>query len=490
MSGASDTRIVEMRFDNKNFESNVKQSMSTLDKLKKKLKLDGASKGLEEVEKKSKKIEFKDLNRSIDNVGKKFSALESIAAGVFMRIGMKAADAGIKIVKSFSVDQIASGWNRLASKTTAIQVIMSSLKDDASKFTDELSKMEYVEKWMEKISWFSDETSFDLPALTDGIGKLTSKAVGLEDAVTAVEGMSLWAASAGQNAQTAARMYDQLSQAVGSGYMSTKDWMSVESAQMDTAEFKELAISIAEDMGIIKEGEVTIADFRNSLSKKWFTTDVQIEAYKRYGEAVDYVIEKQQELADAGIEKTASEILKMLEESGEDIADTLAFKALKRGQEAKTFQEAIEATNTAVATGWMNIFETITGNYLQQRELWTDLSNDLYHIFVDPLNEMTDVLSIWSEGFKINKVDPLADAYKEGKLDNIYNDYKVISKAAAEAALLTTEADGAAYRHIRTLEDGTQQLVTFFKDSSGQYRYYVNEIFDEDRPETYREIVK
>lgn len=481
MSRTVDTRTVEMRFDNKNFESNVKQSMSTLDKLKQKLKMDGASKGLKEIEKSSKKLEFKDLDRSIDNVGKKFSALETIATGVFLKIGMNVADVGAKIIKSFTVDQISSGWNRLANKTSSIQVIMSSLKDDASKFTDEISKMKYVEKWMEKISWFSDETSFDLPALTNGIGKLTSKAVGLEDAVTAVEGMSLWAASAGQNAQTAARMYDQLSQAVGRGYMSTQDWMSVESAQMDITEFEELAIAIAEEKKIIKQGEVTVTNFRNTLSKKWFTKDVQIEAYKRYGEAVDYVIQKQKELADAGIDKNASEILTMLEESNDPIADTLAFKALKRGQEAKTFAESIEATNTAVASAWMNIFETITGNYLEQRKLWTDLSNDLYHIFVDPLNDITEIMSIWNRGFKEGPLDVIDQAYAAGKLDDIHSGYKYISKSAAEAAVETSKVGDEVYYTIETLDDGTQEFVKHVKETSGAYHLYAKKIYDEDK---------
>ena len=44
MSRTIDSRVVEMQFDNKQFESNVKTSMSTLDKLKQSLNLTGASK--------------------------------------------------------------------------------------------------------------------------------------------------------------------------------------------------------------------------------------------------------------------------------------------------------------------------------------------------------------------------------------------------------------------------------------------------------------
>ena len=47
MSKTVDERVVEMRFDNKQFEQNVQTSLSTLDKLKRSLNLDGAAKGLE-----------------------------------------------------------------------------------------------------------------------------------------------------------------------------------------------------------------------------------------------------------------------------------------------------------------------------------------------------------------------------------------------------------------------------------------------------------
>ena len=47
MSTTIDERVVEMRFDNRQFENNVQTSMSTLDKLKQKLNFNGASKGLE-----------------------------------------------------------------------------------------------------------------------------------------------------------------------------------------------------------------------------------------------------------------------------------------------------------------------------------------------------------------------------------------------------------------------------------------------------------
>ena len=49
MSTTVDERVVEMRFDNKQFEQNIQTSLSSLDKLKKSLNLEGAAKGLETV---------------------------------------------------------------------------------------------------------------------------------------------------------------------------------------------------------------------------------------------------------------------------------------------------------------------------------------------------------------------------------------------------------------------------------------------------------
>ena len=78
MSNTVDSRIVEMRFDNKNFESNVAQSMSTLDKLKAKLNLSGASKGLENLDKAAKNTNMSGLATGIETVNARFSAMQVI----------------------------------------------------------------------------------------------------------------------------------------------------------------------------------------------------------------------------------------------------------------------------------------------------------------------------------------------------------------------------------------------------------------------------
>ena len=53
-----DTNVVEMQFDNRNFEKNVATSMSTLDKLKAKLSFKGVIDGLDDFGRAAKNVDL------------------------------------------------------------------------------------------------------------------------------------------------------------------------------------------------------------------------------------------------------------------------------------------------------------------------------------------------------------------------------------------------------------------------------------------------
>ena len=75
MSKTIDQRVVEMQFDNRQFESGVKTSMSTIDKLKQKLNFTDAGKGLENIGAAAKKIDMNSLAKGVEAVQVKFSSL-------------------------------------------------------------------------------------------------------------------------------------------------------------------------------------------------------------------------------------------------------------------------------------------------------------------------------------------------------------------------------------------------------------------------------
>lgn len=82
MSRVIDDRIVEMKFDNKDFEKNVQTSMDTLDNLKKELKMEDAADGLTGIGQAARDIDLSSLSDSIQSISDRFSTMGIIGMTV------------------------------------------------------------------------------------------------------------------------------------------------------------------------------------------------------------------------------------------------------------------------------------------------------------------------------------------------------------------------------------------------------------------------
>lgn len=391
MSSSIDQRIVEMQFDNAQFEKGISTSLKSLDNLEKGLKLDGASKGLQSVANAANSMNFDGLQSGIYAVQQKFSALEVIGVTALQRITNQAISAGEALVKSLSMDQISAGWSKYGAKTKATQTLVA-----------QGNALEDVNKQMEQLNWFTDETSYNFTDMQENIAKFTATGKGLEESVTAMEGIALWAAASGQNATTASRAMYQLSQAMGAGVMRKEDYKSIQNASMDTDEFRQKCLDAGVALGTLKKNadgtyQSLVAktkafeksQFAEHLTNDaWFTSDVMMQVYRDYAKAVDQIYNYVQEKADAGEIITTSQAI---EEMGDKV-DAFGLKVFKAGQEARTFDDAIDSVKDAVSTGWMKTFELIFGDAEESTKLWTDLANDLYDVFAGGASERNDYL--------------------------------------------------------------------------------------------------
>lgn len=423
MSREIDQRIVEMRFDNQQFEHGVKTTMSSLDKLKESLKFKGATDGLEEIQNGLNRLDFSKVISNSTFAVEKFLQIHRHLDAMIQKV-----ESGIK---SLSIDQVTAGWGKYESKTQAVQTIMAATKKD---FDDTGKQMEYVNGQLEKLNWFTDETSYNFLEMTNNIGKFTSNGIKLDKAVTAMQGIANWAAISGANANEASRAMYNLSQAISTGSVKLIDWKSIENANMSTLEFKEQVIDTAVALGTLKKTEdglfysgakkdgtlnlVSATNFNENLSDGWFTSEVLLQVLDNYGRAVDKIHDYSEET-----DLLASEFLQYIddyktgtidmnavsEETGVTVERLtemmselssaeyeLSIRSFKAGQEAKTFTEALESVKDAVSTGWMNTFETIFGDYEQARELWTDVANGLYDVFAEGGNRRNKVLKKWA----------------------------------------------------------------------------------------------
>lgn len=112
MSTTVDKRVVEMQFDNKQFESNVQTSMSTLEKLKRSLNLDGAAKGLESVNTAARNCDMSNISNSLDTVRAKFSALQVMGVTALGNLTNSAINTGKRIASALTNALVQGGFNR------------------------------------------------------------------------------------------------------------------------------------------------------------------------------------------------------------------------------------------------------------------------------------------------------------------------------------------------------------------------------------------
>ncbi len=373
-----DKRVVQMDFDNKKFEKNVKQSTESLNTLKSSLNFDGVS-------------------NSIDQVTVKISKMEMVVASVISNITNRIVNLGIQLVKSLSIDNIAAGWAKFGQKTTSVATLMAqTLKVSGQELTDSIEKLATVNDLMDRLMWFTDETSYSFTDMIDNIGKFTAAGLDLDVSAKAMEGIATWAALSGQNATTASRAMYQLSQAMGKGKIQLIDWKSIQNANMDTAEMRKNVLETAVSLGqLTKEGDKYVTksgkkftqnQFTEELSEGWFTSEVLTTTLKKYSDATDeiYAIAQKEGL-------TASEVLAKYG----DTLDEFGVKAFKAAQEARTFSDALNSIKDAVASKWMTTSELIFGDKDEAIELWTDLANALYEVFAESGDFRNSILEVW-----------------------------------------------------------------------------------------------
>ena len=377
MSQEVDERVVEMRFDNAQFEKNVHETMRSLEKLHDSLQLDGAEKGFEKISDASAKVDFDEMQCALENLSGKFSAVEVMGVAALSHITRQAVDAGEKLVKSLSLDQVTSGWNKYAQKTASVQTIMNATGKSITK----------VNSYLDKLMWYSDETSYGFTDMTASLGQLTAAGGDIDKMIPMIMGIANATAYAGKGASEFSRVIYNLNQSYSQGYLNLMDWKSVELAGVATAELKQQIIDTGVELGKIKKGEITIGTFGTTLSKKWADKEVMETAFGKMAEFTQAVKNLMEQ--DPKTYSTASKAIEALE----DQYDEVTVKAFKAAQEAKSFSEAVDATKDAVSSGWLETFETIFGNYDIAKGFWTDLSNELWELFASGKDLRNEILS-------------------------------------------------------------------------------------------------
>lgn len=348
MSNSIDSKVVEMKFDNRDFEANVKNTMSTLDKLKDKLKFKGAEAGLTSIQKASDKIDFSGVSNGLDIASVKFSAFQVAGITAISNITNSLLGLGKNLINTFAIEPRTQGFSEYELKMGSVQNIMNATG----------ASVEEVGRYLYELNTYADKTIYSFSDMTANIGKFTNAGVGLDKAVAAIQGISNEAAISGANANEASRAMYNFAQALSQGSVKLIDWKSIELANMATVDFKNQLIQTAVSMGTLVEqngkyisttkdatGHVSAAFdatsmFNDSLSSQWLTTDVLVTTLGRYAD----------ETTDIGK------------------------KAFAAAKDVKTFSMMWDTLKESAGSGWAETFELIFGNFEEAKTLWTSLT--------------------------------------------------------------------------------------------------------------------
>ena len=448
MSQEVDERVVEMRFDNAQFEKNVHQTMQSLEKLNDSLRLDGAEKGFEKIGDASAKVDFDEMQGALDDLSGKFSAVEVMGVAALSHITRQAIDTGERLVKSLSLDQVTSGWNKYAQKTASVQTIMNATGKSIAK----------VNGYLSKLMWFSDETSYSFTDMTQSLGQLTASGGDIEKVIPMIMGMANATAYAGKGASEFSRVIYNLNQSYSQGYLSLMDWKSVELAGVATAELKKQIIETGVALGKIKEGAVTVGTFGSTLSKKWADKEVMETAFGKFAEFSEAV----KKMVDANPGMLASQAIDALA----DKYDEVTVKAFKAAQEAKSFSEAVDATKDAVSSGWMETFDILFGNYEEAKGFWSDLAEEFWNMFAGGAAGRNN----WLKNAFDSGLDQLLGTEGFGEAGDNYTN--LLQKALVNQGLLSEEGIEEAGSFQKALEESgvtAQQLYEVLGEAAEYY---------------------
>lgn len=377
MSTTVDERVVEMRFDNKQFEQNIQTSLSSLDKLKKSLNLEGAAKGLETVNDAANKCSgnMSPLSNAVETVRVRFSALEVMAITALQNITNSALAAGKNLVSAFTTDPIKSGFEEYETQINAVQTILANT---SSKGTT----LDQVNNALDELNHYADMTIYNFTEMTRNIGTFTAAGVDLDTSVAAIKGIANLAAVSGSNSQQASTAMYQFSQALAAGTVKLQDWNSVVNAGMGGQVFQDALKETAKVHGIaIDEMIKDEGSFRETLSKGWLTSDILTETLAKFTGDLN-----EDQLRTMGY---TDDQIKSIMEMGKTANDAAT--------KVKTFTQLFDTLKEAAQSGWTQSWEIIVGDFEEAKELLTEVSDTFSAVINASADARNKMLQDWKD---------------------------------------------------------------------------------------------
>lgn len=365
-----DEKVVSLKFDNAQFEKNIKQSMNSLDEFDKQC----AKVGKDDVSMSGLQKAFKETEITATNAG--FHVRDvwlKVSSVLEYQIARRIVNTGKKIADALTMEGIRDGLSEYEMQMNSVQTIMANTG----------ANVQTVNKYLDELNEYADKTIYNFSQMTRNIGLFTAAGVGLKESTNAIKGIANLAAVSGSDATKASMAMYQLSQALATGTVRLQDWNSVVNAGMGGKVFQNALIRTSELMGTgAKEAIAQYGSFRDSLTKgAWLTSEVLSETLAQIAGAYS-----EAELIEKGY--TAEQVQDIME---------LAKVAEGAATNVKTFTQLIDTTKEAIGSGWALSFRTIVGDFEEAKDLWTGVSKVINAIIDKSSDERNAMLQSWKD---------------------------------------------------------------------------------------------
>lgn len=299
MSKKVDERVVEMRFENGQFEKGVAQSTESLNKLKKSLNLEGAAKGLENVNSAAKNASgIESLAASLEKVEHRFSTMGIVG----MRVIENLTDSAMRFAKKtvgFVTNGIINGGKRRAMNLENANFQLQGL----------LKNEEAVAAVMQNVSDAVDGTAYSLDAAAKVASQLAASGMKAGDEMfSALRGVAGVAAMTNSSYEDIGRIFTQVA---GQGRLMGDQLLQLSVRGMNAA------ATLANYLTKISDGtEYTEAQIRELVSEGQISFDI-------FAAAMDDAFGEHAKAANSTFEGALSNIKSALGRIGADFIKPL-----------------------------------------------------------------------------------------------------------------------------------------------------------------------
>jgi tape measure domain-containing protein len=389
MSSTVDNRVVEMGFNNQQFEKGVKTSTESLEGLKKSLDLTESAKGINALNAAGKNVKLGNIADGVKSVSSRFSALGIIGMTVLMNLANSAVEYGKKIVQGM-VQPLKEGFAEYETQMNAIQTVLANTESKGTTLRD-------VGEALDELNTYADKTIYNFTEMTKNIGTFTAAGVDLDTSVSAIKGIANLAAVSGSNSQQAATAMYQLSQALSSGTVKLMDWNSVVNAGMGGQVFQDALVETARLHGVsIDQMIESEGSFRNTLAAGWLTSEVLLDTLSKFtGDLTSAQLES------LGYNEEQIVAILRLGEMANDAATKV-----------KTFTQLKDTLDEAMASGWTKSWQIIFGDFEEAKSLFTEISDVMGAIIQNSSDARNEILQNWKDaGGRAAAIDILWNSF-------------------------------------------------------------------------------